>query len=110
MPTRKLDKGEWKPFFDRITKHLEDAEAEIEVMSLALGDQIEAEWLPLFGITYEPRADMLEIALENLDHMIAKPREIYAEEQGDTLVNIEVVDDGGVRQIVRFREKLALAK
>jgi hypothetical protein len=42
--------------------------------------------------------------------MITKPREIYAEEQGDTLVNIEVVDGGGVRQIVRFREKLALAK
>jgi hypothetical protein len=110
MPTRKLDKGGWKPFFDRLTKHLEDAEAEIEVMSLALGDQVEAEWLPLYGITYEPREDMLEIALENLDHMIAKPREIYAEEQGDTLVNIEVVDGGGVRQIVRFREKLALAK
>jgi Family of unknown function (DUF5335) len=110
MTTRKLDKGEWKAFFDRVTKHLEDAEAEIEVMSLALGDQIEAEWLPLYGITYEPRADMLEIALENLDHMIAKPREIYADEQGGALVNIEVVDDGGVRQIVRLREKLALAK
>ena len=42
--------------------------------------------------------------------MIAKPREIYVDEQGGALVNIEVVDAGGVRQIVRFREKLALAK
>ena len=110
MPTRKLDKGEWAPFFHRVTAELEGAQAEIEVMSLALGDQIEAEWLPLYGITYEPREDMLEIALENLDHMINTPREIYAEEQGGALLNIEVVDDGGVRQIVRFREKLALAK
>jgi Family of unknown function (DUF5335) len=110
MPTRKLDKAEWQAYFDRVSKELEDAEAEIEVMSLALGDQIEAEWLPLYGVVYDPKDDLVEVALENLDHMIAKPREIYVDEQGGALVNIEVVDAGGVRQIVRFREKLALAK
>ena len=110
MPTRKLDKAEWEAYFNRVSEGLEDAEAEIEVMSLALGDQIEAEWLPLYGVTYDRKDDLVEVALENLDHMIAKPREIYVDEQGDMLVNIEVVDAGGVRQIVRFREKLALAK
>jgi hypothetical protein len=38
------------------------------ICGLALGDQIAANWLPLLGITYEPKDDLLEIALEGLDH------------------------------------------
>jgi hypothetical protein len=45
------------------------------VASLDLGDQTQAEWLPLLGITYDPRDDVVDIALDGLDHMIRKPRE-----------------------------------
>jgi hypothetical protein len=38
--------------------------AEIEVASLDLGDQIQAEWLPLIGITYDPNDDVVEVALD----------------------------------------------
>ena len=34
-----------------VSKLLEAKEAEIEVASLKLGDQVEAEWLPLIGIS-----------------------------------------------------------
>jgi hypothetical protein len=108
MTVRKLDKNEWPAYFDRISKGLEAEEAEIEVMALALGDQVEAEWLPLIGVTYEPKTDMLEVALEGLDHMIAKPREIYVDEQARGIVSIEIVDGDGVRQIVKLRDKLLL--
>jgi hypothetical protein len=108
MTVRKLDKKEWPAYFDRISKGLEAEEAEIEVMALALGDQVEAEWLPLIGITYEPKTDMLDVALEGLDHMIAKPREIYVDEQTRGIVSIEIVDGDGVRQIVKLRDKLLL--
>jgi hypothetical protein len=108
MTIRKLDKKEWAAYFNRVSKELEDAEAEIEVMSLALGDQIEAEWLPLFGIIYDPKDDLVEVAVENIDHMINKPREINVDEQGGMLVNVEIIDADGVRQIVKLREKLLL--
>jgi hypothetical protein len=108
MTVRKLEKGEWHTYFDRISKKLEAEEAEIEVMSLALGDQVESEWLPLLGITYEPKSDMLEVALEGLDHMIAKPREIFVDEQNLGLASVEILDGGGVRQIVKLRERLLL--
>ncbi len=49
MATRKLDKEQWKTFFDRVSKMLEVKQAEIEVASLSLGDQVQAEWLPLHG-------------------------------------------------------------
>ena len=108
MTIRKLDKKEWETYFDHISTGLEAEEAEIEVMSLALGDQIEAEWLPILGITYEPKTETLEIALDGLDHRIAKPREIYVDEQDRGLASIEIVGADGTRQIVKLRDKLLL--
>jgi hypothetical protein len=108
MTTRKLDKQEWKPFFEGISKVLGAKQAEIEVMSLNIGDQVEAEWLPLIGLTYDPKDDILDIALEGLDHVIPKPREIYAEDGGVGLASFAVVDNKGTRHIVKLRDPLAL--
>ena len=63
MATRKLEKAQWRPFLDTVSKLLEAKQAEIEVASLRLGDQVEAEWLPLLGITYDPNDDVVEVAL-----------------------------------------------
>jgi len=92
MTARKLDKKEWQAFFDRISKLLEGKRAEIEVASLALGDQVEAEWLPLLGIVYDRKGDLVEVALDGLDHMIRKPREIYVDVDGEGLLSLEIVD------------------
>jgi hypothetical protein len=105
---RKLEKSEWQPFFDRISKGLVGKQAEIEIASLALGNQIEAEWLPLYGIVYDPKSDLIEIALEGLDHLINKPREVYVELRGPELATFEVVDAEGVRQIVKLKNPLML--
>jgi hypothetical protein len=53
MINRKVDKAEWKQFFDFLSKQVEGTHAEIEVASLKLDDQIEAEWLPLIGLVYD---------------------------------------------------------
>ena len=108
MTTRKLDKKQWRTFFDRVTKMLEGKRAEIEVVSLRLGDQVEAEWLPLLGIAYDPNDDIVEIALEGLDHLIPNPREIYVEEGPETVEALEVVDADDVRQILKLRDPLML--
>ena len=108
MTTRKLERSEWRSFLDNVSKLLEAKEAEIEVGSLRLGDQIEAEWLPLIGITYDPKDDLVEVALEGLDHMIRRPHEIYIENGVGVLTSIEIVDADGVKQIVRFKDELLL--
>ncbi|MEA3026176.1 MAG: hypothetical protein QOF91_1461 [Alphaproteobacteria bacterium] len=108
MTTRKLDKKQWKPFFDGISKVLGAKQAEIEVLSLDLGDQIEAEWLPLRGLTYDPKDDVLDVELEGLDHMIPKPREIYLDDGGIGLLSLAITDAEGARQIVKLRDPLAL--
>jgi hypothetical protein len=108
MTTRKLEKKQWSAFFDHVSKMLEGKQAEIEVASLALGDQVQAEWLPLHGITYDPRDDLVEVALEGLDHMIAKPREIYVQDGNGGLASLEVIDSDGAKQIVKLRDQLTL--
>lgn len=104
MTARKLDKTQWRAFFDDLSKVLEGKEAEIEVASLALGSQVEAEWLPLYGVTYDPKDDLVEVALEGLDHMVRKPREIYVEGEAGALASFEIVDADGVKQVVRLRQ------
>jgi hypothetical protein len=64
MTTRKLDKTQWRTFFDRLSTTLEGKQAEVEITSLRLGAQLEADWLPLLGIAYDPNDDLVEVALE----------------------------------------------
>lgn len=108
MTTRKLDKKEWHAFFDGVTRMLEGKQAEIEVAALRLGDQVAAAWLPLIGITYDPEDDIVEVALEGLDHLIAKPRAIHVEERSEGIVALEIIDADDVRQIVKLRDPLML--
>ena len=51
------------------------------------------------GIVYDAGNDLVEIALENLDHLIRAPREIYVEEGPSGLASMEVVDRDGVRHL-----------
>jgi hypothetical protein len=108
MTTRKLDKTQWRTFFDRLSTTLEGKQAEIEIASLRLGDQVEADWLPLLGIAYDPNDDIVEVALEGLDHLIPKPRELYAEEGPGGLTALEIIDADDVKQIVKLRDPLRL--
>jgi Family of unknown function (DUF5335) len=105
---KKLEKSQWQAYFDRMSKAVVGKRAEVEIASLKLGDQIEADWLPLLGIAYDPKDDILEVALEGTDHLVPKPREIYVEEDGLELSCLEVVDADGARQIVKLRDPLML--
>jgi len=108
MTTRKLEKKMWRTFFDRMSKVLDARQAEIEVAALPLGAQVQARHLPLLGVVYDPKSDAIEVALQGLDHLIRKPREIYVDNDITGLAALEIVDGEGVKQIVRFREPLML--
>jgi hypothetical protein len=105
---KQLEKSQWRAYFDQMSKALVGKRAEIEVASLKLGDQIEAEWLPLLGISYDPKDDIIEIALEGVDHLIPKPREVYVEENGLELSSLEVIDAEGTHQIIVLKDPMML--
>ena len=108
MTVREIGKSEWHPYFERMSKALTGKRAEIEIASLSLGHQIEAEWLPLLGITYDPKSDVLEVALDGLDHMITHPDQIYVDETGLILTSLEIIGRDVVSQIIQLRDALAL--
>jgi hypothetical protein len=105
---RKLEKSDWRTYFDFLSKGLTGMRAEIEVASLELGDQIEAEWLPLIGITYDPKDDIMEVALEGVSHLIPNPREVYVDEEGLVLSRVKVIDGTGANQIIILKNPLML--
>ncbi len=108
MAINEIPRSGWESYFNRVAKTLDAKEAEIEVAGLDIGDQIEAEWVRLTGISYDPKDDVLSLATEKLDHMIHHPRSVYVEAEIDGLHSMEVTDRDGHKQIVKFKDPLAL--
>ena len=108
MAISQIDKTAWKNYFDNVSRALAGKQAEVEVDALDFGQQFNAEWLPLLGIVYDPKSDVLEVVLEGLDHMIHHPNAVYVDHDASGLKSLEVVDADDVRQIVKLRDSLML--
>ncbi|MES2355875.1 MAG: DUF5335 domain-containing protein [Pseudomonadota bacterium] len=113
MPIRKLEKTAWHAYLDNLSKALNGKRAEIEVASLTIGDQIQADWVPLVGLVYEPEEDIVEIILEDdnhesIDHIVHHPQEMYVDYGADGLASLEIVDNDGTQQIILLRDPLML--
>jgi uncharacterized protein DUF5335 len=93
MINRKIDQREWAPFFDFLSKQAEGTRAEIEVASLQLGDQIEAESLPLIGIVYDHKEDIVEIALEDSNRVVV-------DQLSESLVNFTLRKRGAISLVL----------
>lgn len=106
--TTKLEKTVWKAYFDHVSKLLEGKKVEIEVAALNIGVQCPAEWLPLFGISYDEKNHLLAVMAEGLNHMIRRPGEVFIENDGLDLLSMEVIDEDGAMHLVRFKEALLL--
>ena len=103
-----VPRAEWAALFGRMSEALLGKRAEIEVASLELGDQIVAEWIPILGITYDSKNDVLDVALDRMDHLIEHPREIAITQDATGVSSIAIVDGGGTRQIVKLKDPLML--
>jgi hypothetical protein len=108
MAIRKLEKRDWKGFLDGVTELLLGKRADIEVASLALGDQIETKSVQVLGMVYDHKDDVIEIVLDGLDHLIHRPRDLYVDQNGLELSSVQIVDAEGTRQIVMLRDPLML--
>lgn len=106
--TKQLPREQWKDYFDTFTKNfLKDLNPEtavIELVSPDLGDQVEADHVRVIGLAYDPKDNVFEVALEDLDHLVYNPKEIWVLEEDNGFVStVEVVRDDDTREIIRLQ-------
>jgi hypothetical protein len=107
MTIRRLERSEWRGFCIRASYGFIGKQVKIEVASLEIGFQVEAQRLPLLGMSYDPKSDVFELLVGEMDHLIRAPRELYVDETADT-VSLQIVDGEGVQQIVTLWDPLML--
>jgi hypothetical protein len=107
--TRSLPAPKWQAYFDEISKCLAGERAFVQIEGLAFGDQTQAKCLPLIGLTYDPKGGLLEIAMEGLDHLIHRPREIVVSEGAEGLECLSIIDSHDQKQNIRLVKPLRYA-
>jgi uncharacterized protein YuzE len=106
-----IKKQNYHVYFDDLSKFFENDLVEIEVMGLKLGDQIEADYITLNGMTYEPKEDILFLYLaDELEHTIRKPVEIYVDESEFGVDKIAIKCAQGHLHLVTFKHAVPLKK
>ena len=108
MTTKKLERTQWKSYFNETARSLETKQVEIEISGPHIGDQIEAEWVPLNGLSYDDRGNYFDVATSRLNHRIADVKTISVEQDISGIKSMELVDGDGNHQILRFKPPLAL--
>ncbi len=113
MTTKVLEKADWQAYLDKLSVSLGANVTEVEVAGLDIGDQIEAEWATLKGVSYDPKDDVVAIDLlteddKNVEHMVSKPVEVVVDAAVDGLSSLVVTDADGHKTIVKLRKPLAL--
>ena len=111
--TREPERSSWPTYFDSVTASIEGMLVTVELMDEQLGDQTDVERLPVQAISYDPRDDVLEVAVGGrgtrypvvLRHFISNPTAISVEESPEgTPSAILVTDPSGVRTLIRLFE------
>jgi Family of unknown function (DUF5335) len=107
--TKQITPDRMEAYFDGFSKRFlqkDNRTADVEVLGMDLGDQIEGEGVRLIGITYEPNTRELDVELEGGDLRSFKPKEVWAIEEDDGFIRaLEIVRDDDTKEIVRVRRQ-----
>ena len=100
-----LDKKDWDKELAKLWKILDGREVEVEVEALNLGDQIEAEHVPLKGLSYDPKDDVVQVWVGDIDHLIHHPQKIMVVYDADErLIAIDITDAEGEQHLISTKE------
>ena len=106
--TRQVPRQDWAAYFEDFARRQlrsdSPVDATVEVMSSSIGDQPEATLERLNGIDYDPKSNALEVLLEDVDHLVSDPAEIWVVEENDGSISaLEVTRSDGTKEVMRFQ-------
>ncbi|MEV5936563.1 DUF5335 family protein [Streptomyces sp. NPDC093250] len=104
------DRAEWQSLLDEVTDAHSGDLVTIEVVDPSLGDQHEAEQLPFSYLTYDPKDDVVVVAVGGesprypvvLRHMVPHPQSVELSTPDVTEAAVRVVDQEGTATLVTF--------
>ena len=103
-----LEKEKWADELAYLWKRLDGKKVEVEVEALKLGDQIEAEHVPLRGLSYDPKDDVVQVWVGDIDHLIYKPQKIMVVYDDGKLVAIDISDAEGEQHLIVPQEPVVV--
>jgi hypothetical protein len=112
-----IAKAQWAAFLKDFDRQHQGNEARIEIMGREFGDQEEAAWLPLSGISYDPHGDQIIVTVggissrypAHLSHMISKPTQVMViEPPAGVLDALLIAAPDDTKTLVHFRRLPAL--
>ena len=104
-----LEKRQWQPMFDHISRAQKMQRITIEVMRDDLGAQTEAEKVELYGLSYDPKGKTISIQVSDLEHMIQDPDKIEIAHAGTDIVCIDIVGKDDSHHLISFLPPLHLS-
>lgn len=114
MATREIPRDEWAKFFDDFSQRHQGWLVTVRVLDADIGAQVEAEELPLVGITAELEHSDNRISImvgetpaAHVTHTITEPTAISIKqtEEGATEA-LEIKSADGAATLVRFRSAM----
>jgi hypothetical protein len=103
-----LDRDQWMSTLDQLSRQHEGEKVMIEVLDPSYGDNTEAERLPFSYASYDPKDDVVVVAVGGnspqypvvLRHMVSHPTDLAA--STDAAPAIKVTDADGTTTVVSF--------
>jgi hypothetical protein len=108
MATVDLERSRWHAYFDEMAHKTLGNQVCLETAVGEFDTRQTSDWLPLTGITYDPKSDVLEVVTDTLDHLIAHPTAISVGYDVEGLHTVSVTDGEGRREIIRLKEPAPL--
>lgn len=105
--TSTKDRNGWEEGLDRLTKDREGQAVTVEVLNRSFGDQTEAERMPFAYTSYDPKDDVVVVAVGGrsssypvlLRHMVRHPSEVDIDLDAGAF---RAVEPDGTTTIVTF--------
>ena len=104
MAIRRLERAEWAEFCARASRNYLGKAVEVEVLSAAIGCQVEVHGLPLIGLSYDSKNDLIELFVGELAHFIRTPRRFYVDEDPLGVICFHVIDVDDTRRVITLHE------
>jgi Family of unknown function (DUF5335) len=109
MGIRRLERWEWCHFCAFASRYVIGRRADIELLSFRFGRRVPVQQMPVLGLNYDPRRDIIKILLAAADHQIHRPREMHVDLRPICLANFTVIDADGTQEIIVLHEPVLLA-